>query len=78
MEAGQELPVDVPPPPPLRPLRSSRQNMGQVGLKRYVREQETLPVQPPAAREQTEGEEMFSELASAIEKLPKREWEENA
>ena len=36
------------------------------GLKRYVRKRETLPVQPPAAGEQTEGEEMFSKLAEAI------------
>ena len=51
---------------------------GRWGLKRYVRKRETLPVQPPAAGKRSEGEEMFTELGAAIEKSPKREWEENS
>ena len=43
-----------------------------------MRERETLPVQPPAAEERTEGEEMFATLAAIIEKPPKREWAENS
>ena len=48
------------------------------GIKRYVRKRETLPVQAPTAGERSEGEEMFAELAAAIEKPPKREWKENS
>ena len=51
---------------------------GRWGLKRYVRERETLPVQPPAAGERTEGGEMFAKLAGTIKKLPKRECAENS
>ena len=43
-----------------------------------MRERETIPVQPPAARERTEGEEMFVKLADAIDNPPKREWAENS
>ena len=72
------MPVDLPP----RHCSDHRALVvriwGRWGLKRYVRERETLPVQPPAAGERTEGEEMFAKLAGAIEKVPKREWEENA
>ena len=40
---------------------------GSGWLKRYIREQETLPVQSPKAREQSEGG-MFTKLADAIDK----------
>ena len=43
-----------------------------------MREPETLPIQPPAAGEQTEGEEMFAKLAATIDKPPKRELTENS
>ena len=51
---------------------------GRRGVKRYVRKRETLPVQPSAAGERSEEEEMFAELAAAINKPPRREWAENA
>ena len=51
---------------------------GRWGLKRYVRERETLPAQPPTARERSEGEKMFTTLAVTIDKPVKREWRENS
>ena len=51
---------------------------GRWGLKRYVRERETLPVQPPAVRKRPEGEEMFGSLAVAIKKPQKREWKKKS
>ena len=43
------------------------------GLKRYAKEQETLPVQPPEAGERSEREEMFAGLAATIPKPQKRD-----
>ena len=42
-------------------------------MKRYVKERETLPVQPPEAGERTEDEELFARLAATIEKPEKRD-----
>ena len=46
---------------------------GSRGIKRYVKERETLPVQPPEAGERSEGEEIFARLAATIAKPEKRD-----
>ena len=44
---------------------------GSRGIKRYIKERETLPVQPPEAEERSEGEEIFTQLAATIAKPEK-------
>ena len=51
---------------------------GSGGLKRYIKERETLPVQPLKARERSKGEEMFATLVAAVDKPEQRAWPENA
>ena len=46
---------------------------GSRGLKHYVKERKTLPVQPPEAGEWSEGEEIFARLAATIAKPEKRD-----
>ena len=47
---------------------------GSRGIKRYVKERETLLVQPPEARERLEGKEIFTRLAATISKPEKKNW----
>ena len=76
-EAGQELPMDLPP--------HHNADHGALviciwasrGLKRYIRERETLPAQLSKAVERMEGEEMFTELVDVTDKPERRKWKEN-